>query len=316
MKKTVVFVVAVLVAAFALATLTACVDTDLSGYGYPSGFEDALASYDFSRGGETDVRVMSFNILAHMESWGGSAVQPRAKLLLSMLDATDPDVIAVQEMSSDWHKVLDANLDDKYVVLHPDIDVLNKNKTTLIYDKDKLEPIDSGYVKYSVGDDNGCRAITWGLFTVRATGKYVIVTSTHFDLVRDGQESRSLEKMNKQADELIAKIGSLYNQYSCAVLACGDYNCQERGDVPDVYGKTNGQYAASSVYDKLAGSLTDIKYVEGLSVVNSDESRKFAPTWDHIFAKGNATPLSFTVLDDKVFENVSDHYAIVADFAL
>lgn len=86
--------------------------------------------------------------------------------------------------------------------------------------------------------------------------------------------------------------------------------------MPDVYGKTNGQYAASSVYGKLADALGDIKYVDGLLVVNSDESKKFAPTWDHIFEKGDAIPLTFTVLDDKVFENVSDHYAIVADFAL
>ena len=316
LKKSVVFVVAIFVAAFAFATLTACVDTDLSGYVYPSGFEDALSSYDFSRGEETDVRVMSFNILAHMESWGGSPVQPRAKLLLSMLDAVSPDAVAVQEMSSDWHKVLDANLGDEYVVLHPDIDVLNKNKTTIIYNSERLEPIDSGYTKYSVGDDNGCRAVTWGLFTVKSTGRYVIVTSTHFDLVREGQESKSLEKMNKQADEFISKINELYGRYACAVIACGDYNCEERGDVPDVYGKTNGQYAASSVYGKLADALGDIKYVDGLLVVNSDESKKFAPTWDHIFEKGDAIPLTFTVLDDKVFENVSDNYAIVADFAL
>lgn len=68
MKKAVAFIVVAIVAAAVLTASVACVDTDISGYGYPEGFEEALAEYDFARGDDVDVRVMSFNILAHMES--------------------------------------------------------------------------------------------------------------------------------------------------------------------------------------------------------------------------------------------------------
>lgn len=315
LKKSAIFLILTIVAVFALTAFVGCVNTDLSGYGYPDGFEEALASYDLSRE-DGDVRVMSYNILAHMESWGGSPVPPRAKLLLRVLEEVKPDVIGVQEMSSDWHTVLDANLGSEYVVLHPDIDVFNKNKTPLIYNSDKLELIESEYVALKEGDENGSRAITWGLFAVRATGRYILVTNTHFNLVKEDQESKSLEIMNSQADQLISKIEELYARYNCTVVACGDYNCMESGEVPDAFGKVNGQYAASSIYDKLAGALADVKYAEGIETVCADENVAAAPSWDHIFVKGNGIARKFCVLDGEVFENISDHYAIFADFSL
>ena len=316
MKKTAIVITVALVAVAVLTAFVACVDTDLSGYGYPEGFEEALAEYDFSRGEDVDVRVMSYNILAHMKSWGGSPVPPRAKMLIKIIEETTPDVMGVQEMSSDWHKALGENLPEGYEVLHPDIDILNKNKSPIIYNKEKLELIESGYQAYKEGDENGCRAITWGLFTVKKTGKYVIVTNTHLDLIREGKEEKELEIMNKQADELIAKIEELYSQYSCAVIACGDYNCMESGDIPDYSGKAQGVYAAEVIYKKLAGYFTDAKYCDGAVLSCRDVQVASAPTWDHIFVKGDAVARTFFVLDGEEFENLSDHYAIFADFKL
>lgn len=315
-KKITVLATFLLVAVTVLTTFAACVDTDLSGYGYPDGFEDALAEYDFSRGEDVDVRVMSFNILAHMESWGGTPVPPRAKMLIKIIEDTAPDVIGVQEMSSDWHKVLGANMPDGYVVLHPDIDIFNKNKTAIIYNADRLELVADGYLAYKEGDENGARAVTWALFSIKATGKYVIVTDTHLNLVRSGQEEKSLSIMNSQADELIGLVGELRTQYACPVIACGDYNCMESGDVPDYSGKAQGEYAAVSVYEKLAGYFADVKYGDGTDLICRDIVAASAPTWDHIFVKGDAVAGDFFVLDGEEFESLSDHYAIFADFRL
>lgn len=317
MKRKSAEIIAVLLLVVIVATvLVACVNTDLSGYAYPEGLEEALASHDFSRAQGSDVRVASFNMLVHMESWGGTPVPPRAKTFLKVLDEVKPDVIAAQEMSSDWYKVLGENMGDEYVILEPKIDVLNKNKTPIVYNTDTLLLIESGYTAYSVGDENGCRAVTWGLFTVKSTGKYVIVTSTHLDLIRSGKEEKELEIMNKQADELLSKINELYDRYACNVIACGDYNSMERGDVEDNSGKVQGVYAAEQIYTKLAAELTDVKYKEGLCILNSDENKKFAPTWDHIFLKGGANAEKFFILDNDVFEQISDHYMIFADFTL
>lgn len=314
MKKEVLLIVSILTAVCVLTASVACVNTDLSGVDYPEGFLDALESFDFTRGEETDLRVMSYNVLAHMESWGGTAVPPRAKMLLKILDDVQPDVIGVQEMSGDWHKVLEANMGDEYVILHPDIDVFNKNKTPIIYNQDRLHLIESGYYAYKQGDKNGCRAITWGLFSVKETGEYVIVTNTHLNLIKDGQESKSLEIMLSQADELVAKISELSDRYQCPAIACGDYNSMESGDIPDAFGDTYGVRAATDVYDKLAASLADVKYAQNPEIICADKSIATAPSWDHIFLKGDATAEKFFILDGEVFENLSDHYAVFADF--
>ena len=241
---------------------------------------------------------------------------PRAKMLIKIIEDTAPDVIGVQEMSSDWHKVLGANMPDGYVVLHPDIDVFNKNKTAIIYNGDKLDLITSGYVAYKEGDENGSRAITWGLFNVKASGRYVIVTDTHLNPVRSGQEEKSLGIMNAQVDQLTELIGELRERYACAVIACGDYNCSESGDEPDYGGETQGEYAAATVYARLAATLSDAKYADGVRLVCRSEAVATAPTWDHIFVKGDATARTFFVLDGEEFEDLSDHYAIFADFSL
>ena len=56
--------------------------------------------------------------------------------------------------------MLEANLPEGYEVLHPDIDIFNKNKTAIIYNADKLELVNDGYLAYNEGDENGARAVT------------------------------------------------------------------------------------------------------------------------------------------------------------
>lgn len=316
MKRRIILIAVTAVAIIALTAFTACVNTDLSGYGFPDGFEDALASFDFTRSENADVRVMSFNVLVSIESWGGTPVPPRAKMFLEILDKVKPDIIGAQEVCGDWHKVLEDNLGEEYKIIHPDINVFKENKSPVIYNSETMELIESGYQAYSEGDDNGCRAVTWGVFKIRETGKNVIVTNTHLDLIRPGKESQELEIMNKQTDELLAKIDALYDKYSCPVISCGDYNSMESAETPDYYGKLQGIFAAESIYKKLADSLDDLKYGENTNVICSDKNKAFVSTWDHIFAKGGAEAEKFGILDGDAFENVSDHFAIFADVKL
>lgn len=315
-RKALTSVAILIVSVLILTVLVACVNTDLSEYGYPEGFEEALASIDLERSENCDIRVMSYNILVHIESWGGIPVPPRAKPFLKILEESAPDVIGVQEMCDDWYKVLEANLGEKYEIIHYDVGLFNKNKSPIIYNKESLMLKESGYQAYSEGDKNGCRAITWAVFEVRDTGKCFAVTNTHLDLIREGKEAQELEIMNKQADELLAKTEEIASLYSCPVIACGDYNSMESADTPDYYGNAQGVFAAETIYKKLAASLSDLKYLEGTEIVCFDESKAFCATWDHIFAKGEAFAEKFYILDGEVFESVSDHFAVFADIVL
>lgn len=293
--------------------LSACVDTDLSKQQYPENFEEMLENSYSQRNAETDIRIMSFNMLVHIAGWGGTPVEPRAKMFTAVLDKYAPDVIAAQEVCSDWHKVLKANIFDDYEVIHPKINVFSYNKTPIFYNKNSLKLLESGYVPFSVGDDNGCRAVTWGLFEIRSTGKKIIVTDTHLDLIRSGKEKEQLAIMNTQADELIELTERLFSQYNCPLIACGDYNSQENGT--DLSGNPLGEFAACEIYEKLAAAMTDVKYSEDVNII-SHKDNVYEPTWDHIFSKGDVAPNDFFILSDDIYLQMSDHYAIIADIKI
>lgn len=298
-----------------LSALCACVDTDLNNYDYPDGFEDMLAQSYSDRQDETDLRIMSFNMLVHIAGWGGLPVEPRAKMFTAVLDKYMPDIIAGQEVCSDWHKVLKDNIYDKYEVIEPKINLFSYNKTPLFFNKNTLTLIESGYMPYSEGDNNGCRAVTWGLFEIKASGKRVVVTDTHLDLIRGKDIQKELAVMSRQADELLALLDELTERYGCAILACGDYNSQENGEGTDSHGNPLGDYAAAEIYAKLAEKTTDIKYAEGVNVIGQSDAT-YEPTWDHIFAVGEVGALDFFVLCDELYLEMSDHYAIIADVIL
>lgn len=253
---------------------------------------------------------MSFNMLVHIEGWGGTPVEPRAKMFTAVLDKYAPDVIAAQEVCSHWHKILKSNISDVYEVIQPKENLFSYNKTPLFYNKNTLSLEEYGYMPYSVGDDNGCRAVTWGLFTIKATGKKVVVTSTHLDLIRSGREEEELDIMNTQADELLSLADDLYGRYVCPVISCGDYNSKEPAqdtENPDVY-------SASGIYSKIASAMQDLKYTD--APVHCALDNPYEPTWDHIFAKGSLTTEDFFILSDKLYLTMSDHYAIIADISL
>ena len=315
MKKRYFILAIALVLCACLTVLGACVNTDLSDYAYPEGFEEMLAQSYSDRKDEVDVRIMSFNMLVHIAGWGGLPVEPRAKMFTAVLDKYAPDIIAAQEVCSDWHKVLKDNIFDDYEVIKPKINLFSYNKTPIFYNTRTLSLIESGYMPYSEGDDNGCRAVTWGLFEVKSNGKRFIVTDTHLDLVRGKDTQKELAVMSKQADELIDLIYELTERYDCALAACGDYNSQENAEGTDSSGNPLGDFAAASIYAKLCEKLTDVKYVDGVNIIGQSDAAH-EPTWDHIFSVGEIVPCDFFVLSDDIYTKMSDHYAIMADMIL
>lgn len=94
-----------------------------------------------------------------------------------------PDVIGMQEMCSEWYKYLLAQLSD-YQVIEKKNSLFMENRSAIIYNTSKLNLIESGLKKYTKGDKNGCRAVTYGVFERISDGKRIIVTSTHLDLIR------------------------------------------------------------------------------------------------------------------------------------
>lgn len=310
MKKKIKIVLSVILC---LALLIVCVPTGIylvrgnySSAQLPSGFEEELEAKAFDN--SADVRIMSSNLLVNYKSWGGTPAKPRAKQFVKMTEAYAPDVIGMQEMSDGWYCLLRNNLPKNYKMLFPLTTGAFVRMTALVYNSDTLKLIDSGNFKYENGDNPRLRRVVWGVFEVKETGKTFAVTTTHFDLLRDGREEELTKVMRSQRDELSAEINRLAEKYNCSVFATGDFNSME--DTP----QTN-PIDIPEIYNSLADEFTDAKFACENKVCGDMQTWDY-PSYDHIFVCGNASVNTFALLSYNCFADMSDHFPIFADICI
>lgn len=331
MKKWKVLCVIAVCAIIAVCAL-GC-SSDYSDAVIPSDFAQDLASVDAPK--EGDVRIMSANLLAQM--WAGGDTLPtkvRAKMFASVLERFQPDVAGLQEAEGEWHRYL-TNVEDTYEMIYPKGDWFTLNYSPLIYNKNTLNLIESGHFFYSVNESNNknCRAVTWGVFEIKASGKKFAASSTHLDLIRGNDTEKEFVRMETQVDEITAKVLELAQTYDCPVFATGDYNAQDdfRSLASDGQLAPLSDSSAFRIYLRLTGTDKDgnamqRRLYDSKTLIDperifydkaSSEYGAFDPTWDHIFLPSEecATVRSFYVPNFKSFEQMSDHDPIFADFS-
>lgn len=306
-----IFTVAVTaaVAVTAYFPVSSAIRTDLSGQSLSSEFIKGIEqSGGFELTDGADIRIMSANILVRYKGWGGTPVKSRALMFAEVLNKYKPDVAAIQEACSDWHKCIEKTVGDTYEFVQPRFDLFRTSLTTMIYNKNTLNLVDSGRVKYSQGDGPQHRAITWAVFETKEDGKRFAAISTHFDLLRLKDTEKEYDIIFSQAEELFAFIDELSEKYDCPVFSAGDYNaCETQGDI--------GEAAGVLIYEKVAEKLSDVKYMTENRIYGSEIGEK-DPCWDHIFLSGNAEIKAFRILSDSYLSPLSDHYPIYADISL
>lgn len=304
LKKT--FIALLCIAVIGIAAFIAAVNIygNYDDYILPDGLEESLESADISRDDNAYARIMSSNLLVHYESWGGTDAHRRAKMFNAVLDTYKPDVVALQEMSDQWYCCLTKNR-GSYRLVYPFSSGIFVHMTGLMYNTDTVTLLDYGRMKYAQGDNPRLRRIIWGLFEDKATKKQYIVTSTHFNLIREGKEKEEFDVMNAQANEHIEFIHSLQRQYNCPVFSCGDFNAMDDGGY-------NNEYLAPEIYNILAESIDDAKY-NAQTKTGGNEKSVSKPTVEHIFFSGNAEIKRYSILSDEVMQQMSDHYPIFAD---
>lgn len=279
---------------------------DCSDYMLSDEFKKSIKNADTSRSDSTGARIMTSNLLVHYESWGGSDAHKRAAMFFKVLETYKPDVVALQEMSDQWFCCIMRNK-GSYKMLYPVSTGALIKMTAIIYNSDTVDLLDSGEMAYSEGDNFRLRRVVWGLFQDKKTKKQYIVSSTHLDLIREGQEKSELKVMQSQVKEEISLTGSLQKEYSCPVFAAGDFNTMDQGGYDEIYD-------APSVYDKLASSLKDTKNL-AKELTGGDAKKVSSPTYDHIFQLGKAKIERYSILSDSSMTAMSDHYPIFIDVA-
>ncbi len=179
--------------------------------------------YDTSVAKGSDLRVMSVNIMAEWESYGGgqSPVSTRKEIFFSALDYYQPTVVGLQEFSPSFYTTMETEYRDaaKWDILKFD----NPNvageyvASTVMYRKDLYTLVDSGMQYYSKYNNGRCRCITWAVLK-DAEGKEFCFVSTHWD--GDNQANAPT-----QLAEMVAFVNEMAKTYP--VITTGDFNSNE-----------------------------------------------------------------------------------------
>lgn len=190
-------------------------------YSYKSNYYDD--PYNTSKPAGTDARVMTCNILAEWENYGGgeAPISYRKEIFFSMIDYYQPTVIGLQEMSPTWYKILPEYADwDKWDILD-DYKSPNINElvySTVMYRKDLYDLVGSGMIYYSKFNNGRCRCITWAKLKDKASGQEFVFVSTHWD-------GASGENAQIQLDECVEFVNMM--RANCPVITTGDFNSNE-----------------------------------------------------------------------------------------
>ena len=131
-----------------------------------------------------DYRFMTYNILYEeyvqaqdLPKEVEVRKEPVSYLLMNYL----PDVAALQESFDKWSMQLPKLISDEYAYVCPRRNDGVYNRSPLIYRKDRLKVVESGYVDLDQTQTLGRRQITWAVFEDKSTGTQFIVLGTHWD---------------------------------------------------------------------------------------------------------------------------------------
>ena len=268
-------------------------------------FDDTL---DSSKPADSDLRIMSCNILAEFESWTANAalnpylpVSIRKEILFAALDYYQPTLVGFQEMTTAWYKAVEeySEYSEKWEILK----VKNPNRTdgelvfsTVMYRKDLYTLVDSGMTFYSKHNNARCRCYTWAILKDKESGQEFCFVSTHWDGA--GREHGFL-----QVEEMSAFVNEM--QKRCPVFTTGDFNSNELSD-------EFKKYLADC-------NIVDAKYAAAVKVNDIGSWHNFTKddiSWgscDHITATKDTTVLKYQSLYKNEIIYGSDHCWIIAD---
>ncbi|MDY3863874.1 MAG: endonuclease/exonuclease/phosphatase family protein [Eubacteriales bacterium] len=232
-----------------------------------------------------DYRFMTYNILVEYPGWGSGGVIPaeveiRREIVSEMILRYRPDVAALEEVFEAWDRQLPPLIEGEYAYVCQTRKDGKCNRNPLIYRKDRLTLIDSGYVDIENPLTRVCRCVTWAVFEDIRTGARFGAMSTHWD-------PHDAEKRLKQAETMAALSRSLEEQYRIPFVAMGDFNSKP----------SDAEFRAF-----MTGSgLADLSGAGG---------------YDHIFCNPAFSAVAKGVEKNNCVQYASDHYPVWVDVTL
>lgn len=260
------------------------------------------------RASGTEYRIMTYNITAQWEGWGGDymPIAQRYEGFKSVMDIYDPDVVGLQEVSSQWSEKIEKEMGDKYAYvcrMTPDSKFVNLS--TIIYKKEKFKVVDSGLRYFNPQGPNHIRLVTWAIFEDKQTGKQFAFFNTHWDPKYTDHHTNNIEEVNKvMADHPNVKYA----------FSTGDYNTKPGSDPYTAFLAQTGLVNSQEVA-RAAGTLKND--LGGCAKIGVDkETVETTGPIDHIFITQNISVLSYETVIWNQVHHVSDHSPKYADVVL
>lgn len=268
----------------------------------------------------SDVRVMSFNILA--SDWSNKPkVEGRDDLLRDVVMRYSPDVIGMQEVNAEWYESLGKSFGTyKFVNEGKNKIWGNVNYSTIAYNTETVELIKWGQSAYMVNYNKNCRNFMWAIFETKTeSAERFIVTSTHWDLTSD--------RRVHQAIEMSGHIAILGEKYNLPMFLTGDFNTRENGDEYKVFMKLTGFGDSKYCTEKRGlvastshlgdGTGTAEDYTSGYWKLGKVSYRQkhinTIESIDHIFVTPHTDVLYYDTVVDEAALDASDHCPIYID---
>ena len=230
-----------------------------------------------------EYRFMTYNVL--YEEWSNGGVIPpeveiRKELVSYLILNYSPDVVALQETFDNWHNQLPELLEEEYAYVCPKRSDGAVNRSPLIYKKDKLTLIDSGYIDIDKTVSINRRVITWAIFEDKVTKDQFAVLGTHWNA---HSEDEKFDQSNITGE--YAK--SLQSERKLPVIVMGDFN-----SVP------------------INPSYGNFQSVSGLQCVTNTNGV------DHIFYSNDFTAVAQGYESENCARSASDHFPVWIDMNL
>ncbi len=230
-----------------------------------------------------DYRFMTYNILYEeyvQDQDLPKEVEVRKEPVSYLLMNYLPDVAALQESFDKWSQQLPKLISDEYAYVCPKRDDGAYNRSPLIYRKDRLKVVESGYEDLDQTVTAGRRQITWAVFEDKATGTQFAVLGTHWDPT---SEDNKLEHAKATA----ALTKKIREERNIPVVVMADFNA-----IPG-----SVSYSTFKVQ-------SGIEYVTGTGGV------------DHVFYTADFTAVAQGWEEGNCADQASDHYPVWADLKL
>lgn len=192
--------------------------------------------------GDANLRIMSSNVWYNkgMNTWydlgENASDQYRFKNLAKVYLAYTPDIISFQElMPTSYYsdrllrEINRGGRNYQYVDGYMTFFV-ERNNTSIIYNTDTLELLDSGSHVFPYGSNSGSKSYTWGFFEVKETGFQFVAFSTHLWWMKETAKAGSTQWRIDQMTEICKKANELIRKHGCPCFVMGDFNCKSSSE--------------------------------------------------------------------------------------